>query len=203
MSDRLTQRCSTCRKIKPLRAQYFDFKNVAEQTFHNVCRDCRAEERNRELENPQIPIENQYLESQRALIEQERLQLAVDKQLLIQAGLREMCLFNVEKILSFHNAGGSVPHAAEMVEAFSHIFGGPMGIAGQMACLYYDESTKQSERIRILEMINRTILKNTEMGGANKPADLMTDEDLAREREKVHTKLIELKVLSDTTKEVA
>jgi hypothetical protein len=186
MKERTIQHCQTCGKPKPLKPEYFDFRNVDKQEFHGECRVCRriAREKAAGKEQPSqdlIPAEDKYIEHEKKLLAVERQRLAADRWLIAQAGMSEKCLRGVEKVMSLDITGSAVPHAAEMVEAFMTNFGGPMGVAGQLAALYWDPDTKQSERIRIMEMIQRAVLKNTEMGGAKKPVDLLNDEDIQKE----------------------
>jgi hypothetical protein len=197
MSERRYQNCCHCGKAKPLTPEYWHFKNVEAQTFHDECITCRTNQEQQTIEQR----ESQYLANREEKLEEERLKLAHDKWLLVRAGIWELGLDAVGKALNSYADGTPVPHAAEMVEAMTTAFGGPMGIACQMANIFYDPATKQSDRIRILEMMNRTILKNTEMGGAKKPVELLTDEDIDKEQERV-TKILTMKAMREA-KEVA
>ncbi len=191
------QHCCHCGKLKPATPEYFHFKNIEEQTFHDECKFCRT---NKEQE-ANDRREEKYLANRQELLEQERLKLAQDKWLLVKAGIWELGLETLGKALQSYTEGTPVPHAAEMVEAMTTAFGGPMGVATQMANIFFDPDTKQSDKIRLLEMYQRAVLKNTEMGGAKKPLELLSDEDIDREAERV-TKIINMKAVRDA-KEVA
>lgn len=170
------QNCSHCGKLKPCTPEFFHFKNIEDQTYHDECKVCRTQ-KDEDFEHR----EDQYLTRRMEMLESERLKLANDKWLLVKAGMWELGLDRLDKAISQYSQGACIPHAAELVEAMNLVFGGPIGIACQMANVFYDPSTKQSDRIRILEMMNRAILKNTEMGGAKKPYELLSDDDLKKE----------------------
>lgn len=191
------QHCCHCGKFKPATPEYFHFKNIEEQTFHDECKLCRQNKEQESIDRR----ENSYLATRQQQLEQERLKLAQDKWMLVKAGIWELGLDALGTALQAHSEGAPVPHAAEMVEAMTTVFGGAMGIACQMANIFYDQETKQSDRIRILEMYQRCVLKNTEMGGAKKPLELLSDEDIDREAERV-TKILNMKAARDA-REVA
>lgn len=206
MSTRNFQHCYVCGKKKPLKPEYFDFRNVEKQEFHSECRRCRYKKSMQEKikedpDHPLTPIEDQYLADKERQLEQQRRLLAAEKWQLVKAGMWELGLGKFEQALSQYSQGASIPHAAELVESMTAVFGGPMGVAGQLASLFYDPETKQSDRIRIMELYTRCVLKNTEMGGARKPIELLSDEDLEREKERT-TKILNLQAARDA-KEVA
>lgn len=77
--------------------------------------------------------------------------------------------------------GNDIPHSAEMLEGVVSLFGGAHGLASAMLKQYYDAAPGGRIRSQMLEMITRLTLKNTELGGAKKPLDLYTQEELEEE----------------------
>lgn len=79
------------------------------------------------------------------------------------------------------NGGNTIPHSAEMLESVVTLFGGANGLATAMLKQYYDAAPGGRIRSQMLEMITRLTLKNTEMGGAKKPLELYSQEELEEE----------------------
>ena len=82
------------------------------------------------------------------------------------------------------SGGANIPHTAEMLEALMNYFGGVNGFATMAMKQYWDAKPGSRMRSGILEMIVRLTSKNTEQGGARKPIDLYSEEELEQEIEK-------------------
>ena len=82
--------------------------------------------------------------------------------------------------------GTKIPHAAEALEAATEALGGVGQIWAYAGSILYSPDAKMREKIGILEMYQRLLLKTTEVGAAKKPIDIMTDEDVDREFESLN-----------------
>jgi hypothetical protein len=79
-------------------------------------------------------------------------------------------------------AGGSnIPHTAELLEGLMNYFGGVNGFASIAMKQYWDSPPGSRTRSSILDMVVRLASKNTEQGGARKPIDLYSEEELEAE----------------------
>lgn len=88
----------------------------------------------------------------------------------------------VETYLSRVVSGGAkVPHTAEMLESLMHYFGGVNGFASMAMKQYWDAAPGSRIRSSVLEMVVRLATKNTEQGGARKPIQLYTEDELEHE----------------------
>ena len=88
----------------------------------------------------------------------------------------------VEAYLSKNISGGSnVPHTAELLESIMHYFGGANGFASILMKQYFESPPGSRMRTSLLEMIVRLASKNTEQGGAKKPVQLLSEEELESE----------------------
>lgn len=77
--------------------------------------------------------------------------------------------------------GANVPHTAELLESLMHYFGGTNGFASLAMKQYWDSAPGSRMRNSVLEMIVRLATKNTEQGGAKKPIQLYSEEELEQE----------------------
>jgi hypothetical protein len=80
--------------------------------------------------------------------------------------------------------GANIPHTAEMLEAIMHYFGGTNGFASLLLKQYFESPPGSRIRTSVLEMIVRLAAKNTEQGGAKKPIQLYSEEELEEEIDK-------------------
>ena len=107
------------------------------------------------------------------------------KQRIRKAHLEKIEATAVESFCSRSISGGvNIPHTAEMLEALMNYFGGVNGFASIAMKQYWDAKPGSRMRSGILEMIVRLTSKNTEAGGARKPIDLYSEEELEEEIEK-------------------
>lgn len=77
--------------------------------------------------------------------------------------------------------GANIPHTAEMLESILHYFGGTNGFASLLLKQYFESPPGSRIRTSVLEMIVRLASKNTEQGGAKKPIQLYSEEELEAE----------------------
>jgi hypothetical protein len=84
----------------------------------------------------------------------------------------------IKKIIK---GGANVPHTAELLESLMHYFGGTNGFASLAMKQYWDSPPGSRMRNSVLEMIVRLATKNTEQGGAKKPIQLYSEEELEQE----------------------
>jgi len=77
--------------------------------------------------------------------------------------------------------GANIPHTAELLEAILHYFGGTNGFAALLLKQYFESPPGSRIRTSVLEMIVRLASKNTEQGGAKKPIQLYSEEELEQE----------------------
>ncbi len=82
------------------------------------------------------------------------------------------------------SGGNNVPHTAELLESMMHYFGGVNGFASMAMKQYWDSPPGSRMRSSLLEMIVRLAAKNTEQGGARKPIQLYTEDELETEIDK-------------------
>tara|TARA_Y100001973_G_C5125216_1_gene294812 strand:- start:292 stop:996 length:705 start_codon:yes stop_codon:yes gene_type:complete len=100
---------------------------------------------------------------------------------------RQEALLEIEKagvdvfLSSVSRGGANVPHTAEVVERVMSYFGGVGGFSSVLVKQYWDSDPGGSQRNKLLETITRLISKNVESGGAKKPLQLWSEEELEAE----------------------
>jgi len=77
--------------------------------------------------------------------------------------------------------GANIPHSSELLETLMEYFGGVRGFSNAFMKQYYDSPVGGAFRTKMLDSMMRLVQNNTAMGGAKKPFDLMTDEELEAE----------------------
>lgn len=88
----------------------------------------------------------------------------------------------VNSFLKSHTTGGeNIPHSSEVLERLMEYFGGVSGFSGLLMKQYFDSPPGGATRTKMLEAMLRLVVKNTEMGGAKKPMEQWTDEELEAE----------------------
>lgn len=88
----------------------------------------------------------------------------------------------VSTFLSSATRGGeNIPHSSELLERLMDYLGGSSGFAAIMVKQYFDAPPGGSHRTKLLEGIVRLVTKNTELGGAKKPLNQWTDEEIEAE----------------------
>lgn len=79
------------------------------------------------------------------------------------------------------SGGENIPHSSEVLERVMLYLGGVNGFAGCLVKQMFDAPPGSATRTKMLEAVLRLIVKNTEMGGAKKPLEQWTDEELEGE----------------------
>lgn len=98
-------------------------------------------------------------------------------------------------IASSRIGGANIPHSSELLEVLMTYFGGVSGFANAYLKQFYDAPVGGAFRTKMLDGVMRLITQNTAMGGAKKPLDLMTEEELeAQYRRDVLAAALSMKV---------
>jgi hypothetical protein len=84
-------------------------------------------------------------------------------------------------VASARIGGANIPHSSELLEVLMEYFGGVRGFANAFMKQLYDAPVGGAFRTKMLESIMRLITANTAMGGAKKPLELMSEEELEAE----------------------
>lgn len=77
--------------------------------------------------------------------------------------------------------GANIPHSSELLEVMMEYFGGVRGFANAYLKQFYDSPVGGAFRTKMLDSIVRLVVGNTAMGGAKKPLELMSEEELEAE----------------------
>lgn len=77
--------------------------------------------------------------------------------------------------------GAHIPHSSELLEVVMEYFGGVRGFANAFMKQFYDAPIGGAFRTKMLDSVVRLVTNNTAMGGAKKPLDLMSEEELEAE----------------------
>lgn len=77
--------------------------------------------------------------------------------------------------------GANIPHTSELLEVLMEYFGGVRGFANCFMKQYYDSPVGGAFRTKMLDTVVRLTAGNTAMGGAKKPLELMTEEEIESE----------------------
>lgn len=123
--------------------------HVSKGEFHSRCRKCRNKKQK----------DGRLVRSQKKLAEIER--------------------GAVDTFIAAARVGGTnIPHSAELLEVAMKYFGGVEGFVTAFMKQYYDAPAGGAFRTKQLDSILKLITANTAMGGAKKPLELMTEEEL-------------------------
>ena len=77
--------------------------------------------------------------------------------------------------------GANIPHSSELLECMMEYFGGVRGFANAWMKQFYDSPAGGAFRTKMLDSTMRLVVGNTAMGGAKKPLELMSEEELEAE----------------------
>ncbi len=120
--------------------------------LHARCRDCR----------------NKKLKGERKQVRDKRL------------GRMEKAA--VDSFIKASRLGGAnIPHSSELLEILMEYFGGVRGYANMFMKQLYDSPAGGAFRTKMLDSVMRLVVGNTAMGGAKKPLELMSEEELEAE----------------------
>lgn len=84
-------------------------------------------------------------------------------------------------IASARIGGANIPHSSELLEVLMEYFGGVRGFANAYMKQFYDAPVGGAFRTKMLDSLVRLVVGNTAMGGAKKPLELMSEEELEAE----------------------
>lgn len=84
-------------------------------------------------------------------------------------------------IASSRIGGANIPHSSELLEVLMEYFGGVRGFANAYMKQFYDAPVGGAFRTKMLDSVVRLVVGNTAMGGAKKPLELMSEEELEAE----------------------
>lgn len=74
--------------------------------------------------------------------------------------------------------GANIPHSSELLEVLMRYFGGAEGFGNAFMKQFYDAPAGGAFRTKQLQTVVQLVAANTSMGGAKKPLELMTEEEL-------------------------
>lgn len=77
--------------------------------------------------------------------------------------------------------GANIPHSSELLEVLMEYFGGVRGFSNVFVKQFYDSPVGGAFRTKMLDTVVRLVVGNTAMGGAKKPLELMSEEELEAE----------------------
>jgi hypothetical protein len=77
--------------------------------------------------------------------------------------------------------GASIPHSSELLEVLFEYFGGVRGFGNAFMKQFFQAPVGGAFRTKMLDTMVRLVTQNTAMGGAKKPLELMTDQELEAE----------------------
>ena len=154
-----TKTCAVCGKDFPLDKKHFRHRiQNGKGYFAAECRQCQAD-------------------AQKAR--------AARKEIKKREALHKIETAGVDVFLASVSQGGSnIPHTAEVVERVMQYFGGVAGFSSVMVKQYWDSQPGGSQRNKLLETMCRMVQKNVETGGAKKPLQLWSEDELEQELEK-------------------
>jgi len=84
-------------------------------------------------------------------------------------------------VASARIGGANIPHSSELLEILMEYFGGVRGFGNAFMKQFYDAPVGGAFRTKMLESVMRLVTNNTAMGGAKKPLELMSEEELEAE----------------------
>jgi hypothetical protein len=150
------KKCEGCKQEIPLE----DFEVTASGQTRSRCRDCHAARTEKAEEDKAKKKGPTICDPRMAAIEVDAVGNFCD---MAKSG------------------GNNIPHVAELVESLYARFGGVDGFGTLMAKQYFDSVPGGAHRTKILVSILQLTANNTAVGGAKKPLDLMTEEELTDE----------------------
>ena len=150
--------CSICGQSKPLDTEHYRYRTQGGSSYFTAeCLECIAKAK---------------------AISEARVEEREKK------ALEDIERSGVDVFLKTYSHGGSsIPHTAELVEQVMRYFGGVGGFSAVLVKQYWDAPAGGSARNRLLETMARLVTKNVESGGAKKPLQLWTEDELEAELE--------------------
>lgn len=150
--------CSICGQTKPEDTDHYRYRTQGDKSYFTAeCLECIAKAK---------------VISQARVAEREQKQLEDIEKAGVDVFLK-----------SYSQGGTSIPHTAELVEHVMRYFGGVGGFSAVLVKQYWDAPAGGSARNRLLETMARLVTKNVESGGAKKPLQLWSEDELEAELE--------------------
>ena len=87
----------------------------------------------------------------------------------------------VDVMLKASSGGTNIPHSAELLEHTMMCFGGVAGFSKILMKQYFDSKAGSPQRVKLLDMITKLVTTNAEQGGAKKPLQFWSEEELEGE----------------------
>lgn len=118
--------------------------------------------------------------------------------------LQQMERKAIDNFMDIARTGGAnIPHSSELVECLMEYFGGARGFANAWMKQFYDSPAGGSFRTKMLEGVVRLVSTNTALGGAKKPLEMWSEEELDAElRQRLIETAITINALPDRVTEV-
>jgi hypothetical protein len=135
--------------------EYFDVDSQAKDGFKRICKACRAEQR--------------ALKEAAASIRQLE---HIDKALLA-------------RLANARPGGPNVPHSADLLERIYTLIGGANGMAALLMKTFIQSPPGSPTQQKILAQIMSLTHQNTEVGGAKKPVETLSDEEIDAELDRL------------------
>lgn len=135
--------------------RYFDRDSQSKDGFKKICKACRSE---------QAALH----ESADALKQLQH----IDRSIL-------------RRLANARPGGPNVPHSADLLERIYTIIGGANGMAALLMKTFMQAAPGSPTQQKILAQIMALTHQNTEVGGAKKPVDLLSDEEVDAEIERL------------------
>lgn len=132
-------------------AQFFDVDQRNKDGFKMLCKACRSEQ-------------GVLQESAAAMKQLEHIDKAI-----------------LRRLANARPGGPNVPHSADLLERIYTIIGGANGMATLLMKTFLQAAPGSPTQQKILAQIMALTHQNTEVGGAKKPVDMLTDEELDAE----------------------
>lgn len=99
-----------------------------------------------------------------------------------QKKLEDMERGAIDQFMSVARSGGAnIPHSSELVECVMDYFGGVRGFSNAFMKQYFDSPAGGAFRTKMLDTIIRLVSANTAMGGAKKPLEFWSEDELEGE----------------------
>ena len=148
--------CSICGTDKPLTRDYYRWRvQDGHGYFTGECRECIAKAKKVSQARAQVKRKEALSKIEAAGVE-----------VFVKATAR---------------GGSNIPHTAELVERVFQYFGGVGGFGAVLVKQYWDSPPGGAARSRLLETMCRLVTKNVEAGGAKKPLQLWSEDELEAE----------------------
>ena len=177
------QRCSECGEEKHLNPDFWHRDKEKASGFKTVCKGCRNKNKQEDVDRKVVERTGDILREKAEAIEHKAITfLDIATQSDVERG---------------------APHIAEIYEQIMHVFQGPEGVARMYLATFLQAPEGGSVRQRILDKIMATGQKVSEMGVAQVPTELLSDEELEKAIDVRLKRMSTAHLLVDSTDEEA